>query len=65
MENLKELSLCETSKINGGIVWVPLLIKGAKLIAAGVAGGTAAYVGHEVTDGVVRGIAGGEYVPCK
>lgn len=38
---------------------VPLLIKGAK-IAGGAA---AAYFGYEVADGVVRGIAGGEYLP--
>ena len=61
MENLKELSKNELFEINGGIVWVPIAIKAAKLIGAGAA----AYLGHEVADGVVRGVAGGEYVQCK
>ena len=61
MENLKEMNLNELKYINGGIVWVPILIKAGKLIAAGAA----AYLGHEVADGIVRGVAGGEYVPCN
>jgi hypothetical protein len=61
MEHLKELNSSELINLNGGIVWVPILIKGAKLVG----GGAAAYLGHEIIDGVVRGIAGGDYVDCN
>lgn len=61
MENLKELSSSELKCTNGGIVWVPILIMAGKAIGAGAA----AYIGAEIADGVVRGIAGGDYVPCN
>lgn len=61
MESLKDLSSDDLTKVNGGIVWVPIAIKAAKIIG----GAAAAYIGYEVTDGVVRGVAGGDYVPCE
>jgi hypothetical protein len=61
MENLKDLNTIEMINTNGGIVWAPLLIKAAKALGLGVAG----YLGHEVADGVVRGVAGGKYVQCR
>lgn len=59
MEDLIELNSNELTKLNGGVVWIPLIIKGAKIAGATAAG----YLGYEVTDGIVRGIAGGEYLP--
>ena len=60
MEDLKEMTNNELKLTNGGIVWVPILIYAGKAVAAGAA----AYLGHEVADGVVRGVAGGEEGPC-
>jgi len=59
MENLKELSSDELTKIEGG--WIPLALKAAKFVG----GVVSAYVATEVTHGVVKGVAGGEYVTCK
>jgi len=61
MENLKELSSKELLNVNGGFVWVPILVKGAKWAGAAAS----AYIGAEVADGVARGIAGGDYVDCN
>lgn len=60
MKNLKELNKNEISKINGGIVWVPVAIAAGKFIGKAAA----AYVAAEVVHGVAKGVAGGKYTTC-
>jgi len=60
MESLKELNTNELSKINGGILWVPIAIKAGKAIAAGIG----AYLAVTGTIDAANEIAEG-YKACR
>lgn len=56
MENLKDLSSNEISKINGGILWVPLAIKAGKIIAGALTVGAAVDAGRDFACGINEGL---------
>lgn len=56
MENLQELSTNELSKINGGIVWVPLAIKAGKVIAGALTAAAAVDAARDFACGMKQAL---------